>query len=77
MKRAFHHGLLSCGMRDLRGGLAVLATGLLLLGFATPARMLWAHSGLGWWAPFLLWGIAILVLAAAARGSDDGGRPAP
>jgi hypothetical protein len=59
-------------MRDLRGGLSVLATGLLLLGFATPARVLWAESGLGWWAPFLLWGVAIAALAVAGGGPDDG-----
>ena len=64
-------------MRDLRRGLAVLAAGILLLGFATPARMLWAQSGLGWWAPFLLWGLAIAALAVAAGGSQDGGRNAP
>ena len=64
-------------MRDLRGGLAVFATGLLLLGFATPVRLLWAQSGLGWWAPFLLWGAAIIALAVAGAGSDDGGRKTP
>jgi hypothetical protein len=64
-------------MRDLRGGLAVFATGVLLLGFATPTRVLWAESGLGWWAPFLLWGVAIAALALAGAGSDDSGRNAP
>ena len=59
-------------MRNSRGGWLVLAAGLLLLGFATPARVLWAQSGLGWWAAFLVWGVAIVALAAAARGSDDG-----
>jgi hypothetical protein len=63
-------------MRDLRGAFAMLAAGLLLLFFATPARLLWAQSGLGWGAPFLIWGIAILALAAAFRGPDDG-RNAP
>ena len=64
-------------MRDLRGGLAVFATGLLLLGFATPARVLWAESGLGWWAPFLLWGVAIVALLGAGGGPDDAGRSGP
>jgi hypothetical protein len=64
-------------MRDLRGGLLVFATGVLLLGFATPARALWAHSRLGWWAPFLIWAIAILALVAADTGSDEGGRTGP
>jgi len=64
-------------MRDLRGGLAVAATGVLLLAFATPARTLWARSDLGWWAPFLIWGIAIAALAIASRASDDRGRNAP
>jgi hypothetical protein len=59
-------------MRNLRGSLAALATGLLLLGFATPTRVLWATSGLGWWAPFLLWSVAIAALALAAIGQDDG-----
>ena len=69
---------LSCGVRDLRGGLAMFAAGLLLLGFATPVRVLWAQSGLGWWAPFLVWGIAILALALAGAGnSQDGGRNVP
>jgi len=64
-------------MRDLKGGLAVVATGILLLAFATPARTLWARSGLGWWAPFLIWGLAILALALASRGTDDRGRHTP
>jgi len=64
-------------MRDVRGVLAMLATGLLLLTFATPVRVLWAQSGLGWWAPFLIWGLTIVALAAAGRDSDDGGRNAP
>lgn len=50
----------------------MFAAGLLLLGFATPARMLWAQTGLGWMAPFLIWATAIAALAAAASGSDDG-----
>lgn len=63
-------------MRNLRGGLAAFATGLLLLGFATPVRMLWAESGLGWWAPFLIWGLAIAALTAAGfSSSDDGNVP--
>ena len=64
-------------MRDFRGGWLILASGLLLLGFATPARVLGAQSGLGWWAAFLVWGVAIAALAAAARGSDDDGRNVP
>jgi hypothetical protein len=64
-------------MRDVRGGLAVFATGLLLLAFATPARLLWAQSRFGWCAPFLIWGIAILVLAVAGTRSDESGRDAP
>jgi hypothetical protein len=64
-------------MRDRRGALAVLAAGLLLLGFATPVRTVWAHSGLGWIAPFLLWALAIVILAFASRTSDDGGRSGP
>ncbi len=64
-------------MRDLRSGLAACAAGILLLSFATPARMLWANSGLGWWAPFLIWGVAIAALALAGKNSDDGGRPTP
>ena len=64
-------------MRDLRGGLAVFATGLLLLSFATPARVLWSNSGLGWWAPFLIWAVAIIALASAGGGSDHGGRNPP
>ena len=63
-------------MRDLRGALAMFAAGLLLLSFATPARVLWAESGLGWWLPFLVWGVAVLALALAFRGPDDG-RNAP
>jgi hypothetical protein len=58
-------------MRNSGGSLAVLATGVLLLGFATPARVLWATSGLGWWAPFVLWAVAIAALALAATGPDD------
>jgi hypothetical protein len=64
-------------MRDLRGGLTVGATGLLLLGFATPARTLWAESGLGWWAPFAIWAAAIAALAVAGRRSDDSGSNTP
>ena len=64
-------------MRDVRGGLAVFATGVLLLSFATPWRMLWAQSRLGWWAPFLLWSIAIVALAAARGRPDDRGRNVP
>jgi hypothetical protein len=59
-------------MPNLRASLAVAAAGILLLGFATPTRILWATSGLGWWAPFLLWGLAILALALAAADADDG-----
>ena len=59
-------------MRDFRGSLAVLASGILLLGFATPARMLWAESGLGWYAPFVIWGASIAALAFAGGGPDDG-----
>jgi len=58
-------------MRNARGGLAVFATGLLLLGFATPVRTLWAESGLGWWAPFLVWGLAIGALMAAGLSAGD------
>ena len=54
----------------------MLAAGLLLLSFATPARVLWGQSDLGWWLPFLVWGVAIVALAAAFRGPDDG-RNAP
>ena len=64
-------------MRDLRGGLAVAATGLLLLAFATPARTLWARTDLGWWAPFLIWAVAIAALAIASRGADGRGPNAP
>jgi hypothetical protein len=64
-------------MRDWRGGLSALAAGLLLLAFATPARLLWSDSGLGWWAPFLIWAVAITALAVASRGPDDAGRNAP
>jgi hypothetical protein len=64
-------------MRDWRRSLPVFATGVLLLSFATPLRTLWAQSGLGWWAPFLLWGVSILALAAAATGSDEGGGQRP
>jgi hypothetical protein len=63
-------------MRDLRGALVMLAAGLLLLSFATPVRVLWGESGLGWWLPFLVWAVAIVALAAAFRGPDDG-RNAP
>ena len=63
-------------MRDFRGSLAALATGILLLGFATPARMLWAQSDL-WYAPFLVWGAAIAALAFAGGGDGDSGRNAP
>jgi hypothetical protein len=62
-------------MRDFRGSLAVLAAGILLLGFATPGRMLWAQSGLAWYAPFVIWGAAIVALAFAGGGSDDGRNP--
>ncbi len=61
----------------MRGALAVLAGGILLLAFATPARVLWAESGLGWWLPFLVWGVVIGLLAMAFGGPDDGGRNAP
>ena len=64
-------------MRDLRGGLAVVAAGILLLAFATPARTIWARSDLGWGAPFLIWAVAIVALAFASRGADDRGRNAP
>jgi hypothetical protein len=61
------------------GALRVLAAGLLLLGFATPARVLWESPDAPWWSPFALWAIAILALFVAGRtqGSDDGGGPAP
>jgi hypothetical protein len=57
----------------------VLAAGLLLLGFATPVRVLWEGPDAPWWAPFALWGLAILALyfAARSKGADDGGGPAP
>jgi hypothetical protein len=57
--------------------MAVFAAGLLLLSFATPARTLWARTDLGWWAPFLIWSLAIAALMAAARRSDDDGRNRP
>lgn len=60
-------------MRTPRSAWAACAAGLLLLAFATPVRVLWMTSSLGWWAPFALWGIAIAVLAVASRQSDDGG----
>jgi hypothetical protein len=63
-------------MRDFRGSLAVLATGILLLAFATPARSLWAQTEL-WYAPFVVWGVAILALAFAGGGDGDSGRNAP
>jgi hypothetical protein len=63
-------------MRNLRGGVAALATGLLILAFATPVRVLWAQSGLDWWAPFVIWAAAIAALAVAGGASDDG-RNAP
>jgi hypothetical protein len=56
----------------MRGALAVLAAGVLYLAFATPARVLWAQSGLGWWLPFLVWAVAIGALALAFGGPDDG-----
>ena len=59
-------------MRDLRGSLVIVAAGLLLMAFATPARLLWAASGLGWWAPFLIWAAAIVALGLASRAPDDG-----
>jgi hypothetical protein len=61
----------------MRGALAVLAAGVMLLAFATPARVLWAQSGLGWWLPFLVWGAAIAALALAFNGPEDGGRNPP
>jgi hypothetical protein len=64
-------------MRDSRGSWLVLAAGILLFGFASPARLLWAQSGAGWWAPFLIWAAVIAILAVAGRSADDGGRNAP
>ena len=63
-------------MRNLRGGLTAFAAGLLLLGFTTPVRLLWARAGLGWWMPFLIWALAILALLGAAFAPQDTGRDA-
>jgi hypothetical protein len=70
-------GLLSCRMRDLRGALAASAAGWLLLAFATPARRLWAESGLGWLAPFLIWLVAIAALAVSGAARSDDRRKTP
>jgi hypothetical protein len=59
--------------------LRVLAAGLLLLGFATPARVLWEGPDAPWWTPFALWGLAIfaLYLAGRTKSTDDGAGPQP
>lgn len=66
-------------MIDARSALRVLAAGLLLLGFATPARVLWEAPHAPWWTPFALWALAILALYLAGRpnGSDDSEGPLP
>jgi uncharacterized protein (DUF983 family) len=60
---------------DLRSALSVLAAGLVLLGFATPLRVLWSGPHFPWWAPFAIWAAAIVALALAGRGGD--GRSGP
>jgi hypothetical protein len=64
---------------NVGGALRVLAAGLLVLGFATPARVLWEGPGVPWWTPFGLWVLAILALFVAGRtnSADDGGGPGP
>lgn len=59
-------------MSDFRGALHALAAGILLLGFATPLRVLWAGEDAPWWTPFVIWGAAVLALGLAG---PDNGRP--
>jgi uncharacterized protein (DUF983 family) len=55
---------------DGRAALSVLGAGFILLGFATPLHRLWEQPALAWWAPFALWGLALLLVGAGRRGGE-------
>ena len=52
---------------------AALVGTLAVLVLASPVRLLWAHTALGWLAPFVLWGAVLLLTAwvGRARGGRD------
>lgn len=54
--------------------ISLVALGLGVLALATPLRLLWAHEGAGWTAPFLVWialiGVAALTSRLARREVD-------
>lgn len=46
----------------------MIGAGVILLGFATPLRTLWV--GLGFWAPFALWALALGLLWLDGRNGE-------
>lgn len=51
--------------RSPAASLAVAA--LVVLGFATPLRALWAQDGGPWWLPFAAWSLPVAALAWLGR----------
>jgi hypothetical protein len=50
---------------------SLAAASVILLGFGTPLRALWARDDGPWWLPFAVWGVMILIVASLARRSGE------
>lgn len=46
---------------------ALLASALALLLLTSPVRLLWAHPSRGWWMPFAVWGVVLVLTRWAVR----------
>ncbi len=54
-------------IEDKVGAMAWLACGTAVLLLASPLKLLWARASLGWFVPFVLWGVLIVAGAVLAR----------